>query len=111
MDILNSFNKEKTSYHTITTKHPYLSDMGLSQFTTGVLYEWWNKEKDGQFENRRLVIDLTASGNVTGAESPSPENLRMIIMGIKTGIKIIKENKLTKTSNSRLEILYIIYIF
>lgn len=74
MDILNSFNKEKTSYHTITTKHPYLSDMGLSQFTTGVLYEWWNKKKDGEFSNRKLVINLAPSG-VTGAGSPSPEDL------------------------------------
>ncbi len=67
MDILKSFNKEKHSYHTITTNHPYLSEMGLSQFTTGVLYEWWNKKEDGQFINRKLV-DFDDS-------KPSPEDL------------------------------------
>ena len=75
MDILNKFDKEKkVSYHTITTNHSYLSDMGLSQFTTGVLYEWWNKKEDGQFSNRKLISDLSASGE-TGARFPSPEGL------------------------------------
>jgi hypothetical protein len=55
MDMLNSFNKEKTTYHTFTSTHTYLSDMGLSQFTTGVLYEWWNKKQDGVFINRKTV--------------------------------------------------------
>lgn len=67
MDILKSFNKEKHSYHTITTNHPYLSEMGLSQFTTGVLYEWWNKKEDGQFINRKLVA--------FDDSNPSPEDL------------------------------------
>lgn len=54
MDILNSFNEEKNSHHTITTTHPYLSDMGLSQFTVDSLYKWWNKKQGDEFVNRKI---------------------------------------------------------
>ena len=45
---------EETPFHLITTDHPYMATLGLSTFTTGTLYRWWNK-KDGQgdYKNHR----------------------------------------------------------
>lgn len=82
MDILNSFNEEKTNYHTITTKHTYLSDMGLSQFTVDKLYKWWDKKEGEEFVNRKLI---------GGDENTySPENLIL-----KANSQFVKVNNLT----------------
>jgi len=41
-------------FHLITTNHPYMATLGLSQFTTGVLYKWWNlKDGKGEYVNRK----------------------------------------------------------
>jgi len=82
MDILNSFNEEKTNYHTITTKHTYLSDMGLSQFTVDKLYKWWDKKEGEEFVNRKLI---------GGDENTySPEDLIL-----KANSQFVKVNNLT----------------
>ena len=38
---------EEPPFHLITTSHPWMAELGLSSFTTGILYRWWN-EKDGE---------------------------------------------------------------
>ena len=38
---------EEPPFHLITTNHPWMAELGLSSFTTGVLYRWWN-ERDGE---------------------------------------------------------------
>lgn len=51
----NSFEEEKPDYHTITTDHPWMIQIGLGAFTTGVLQKWWDeKDQNGNFKNRQL---------------------------------------------------------
>jgi len=38
-------------YHIITTKHPYMADIGMSVFTTGTLQRWWDKTEAGELLN------------------------------------------------------------
>jgi hypothetical protein len=82
MDLLNRFNQEKTSYHTITTNHPYVSQLGLSQFTVDKLYSWWNKKEGDVYVNRKLI-----GGD---KNTSSPENLIL-----KANSQFVKVNNLT----------------
>ena len=51
----NSFEEEKPDYHTITTDHPWMIQIGLGAFTTGVLQKWWDeKDQNGAYKNRPL---------------------------------------------------------
>ena len=45
---------EEPPFHLITTDHPYMATLGLSAFTTGTLYRWWNqKDGEGKYENHK----------------------------------------------------------
>jgi hypothetical protein len=51
----NSFEKEKPDYHTITTDHPWMIQLGLGSFTTGILQKWWDvTDQNGAYKNRPL---------------------------------------------------------
>ncbi len=51
----NSFEKEKPDYHTITTDHPWMIQLGLGSFTTGILQKWWDvTDQNGVYKNRPL---------------------------------------------------------
>ena len=57
----NSFEEEKPDYHTITTDHPWMIQIGLGAFTTGVLQKWWDeKDQNGAYKNRPLFGPGTA---------------------------------------------------
>ena len=51
VDNISNFFKDKdeavNDYHIITTKHPYMADIGMSVFTTGTLHRWWYKTEAG----------------------------------------------------------------
>lgn len=48
----NMFDEEEdSSYHVITTDNKYMGQLGLSSFTTGTLYKWWN---DNNGTNRKF---------------------------------------------------------
>ena len=52
----NSFEKEKPDYHTITTDHPWMIQLGLGSFTTGILQKWWDvTDQNGAYKNRPLI--------------------------------------------------------
>lgn len=55
MDNIGNLFKEKdeavNDYHIITTKHPYMADIGMSVFTTGTLHRWWYKTEAGNTQN------------------------------------------------------------
>jgi len=43
-------------YHVIVTDHPYMAELGLSVFTTGVLYKWWDQQDaEGEYINRKII--------------------------------------------------------
>lgn len=43
------------NYHVIVTTHPYMSEIGLSAFTTGQLYEWMTKTNSkGEYTNLKI---------------------------------------------------------
>lgn len=51
-------NFEEPPYHFFVTDHPYMATLGLSQFTTGTLYRWWNKKNaQGNNVNRQFFND------------------------------------------------------
>ena len=54
--------EEDDSYHAITTDHKYMAQLGLSSFTTGTLYKWWNAN---DFKNRKLFPDILNYGLTT----------------------------------------------
>ena len=57
----NSFEKEKPDYHTITTDHPWMIQLGLGSFTTGILQKWWDvTDQNGAYKNRPLFGPGTA---------------------------------------------------
>jgi len=46
----------EADYHVISTDHPHLKSLGLSVFTTGNLYKWYNtKDETGAYSNRKLI--------------------------------------------------------
>ena len=57
------FNSEPTDFeelpsHVITTDHPYMASLGLSTFTTGTLYRWWNKKDgEGKYINQKYFAE------------------------------------------------------
>jgi hypothetical protein len=51
-------NSDETPFHLITTNHPYMATLGLSQFTTGTLYRWWNeKNAQGEYVNHKFFAE------------------------------------------------------
>ena len=52
------FDNEEASFHLITTDHPYMATLGLSTFTTGTLYRWWNqRDGAGNYENHKYFAE------------------------------------------------------
>lgn len=69
----NSFEEEKPDYHTITTDHPWMIQIGLGAFTTGVLQKWWDeKDQNGDFKNRKLFGPGFFGGPFSLARITSP---------------------------------------
>nr|HIL75300.1 hypothetical protein [Rhodospirillales bacterium] len=54
-DLFNSDGDfDEPPFHLITTDHPYMATLGLSEFTTGTLYRWWNtKNSKDEYENHK----------------------------------------------------------
>jgi hypothetical protein len=49
---------EDPPFHLISTDHPYMATLGLSTFTTGTLYRWWNqKDGEGKYENHKYFAE------------------------------------------------------
>lgn len=78
------FNSDATDFeelrgHTITTDHPYMAALGLSEFTTGTLYRWWNKKDgEGKYINQKyFAIDTS-----TLQSNTAPLD---ILLGTETG--------------------------
>ena len=76
MDNIGNIFKDKdeavNDYHIITTKHPYMADIGMNVFTTGTLQRWWDKTEAGDFTdyvNRKYFKDRYSGpqGIVEGA--------------------------------------------
>ena len=67
MDNISNIFKDKdeavNDYHIITTKHPYMADIGMNVFTTGTLQRWWDKTEAGDFTDyvNRKYFDGTFS--------------------------------------------------
>lgn len=67
----NSFEKEKPDYHTITTDHPWMIQLGLGSFTTGILQKWWDvKDQNGVYKNRPLLGVGTNLESILTPEGP-----------------------------------------
>ena len=82
---------EEPPFHLITTNHPWMAELGLSSFTTGILYRWWNERAgDGAFPNQNYfdLEDRDLLVSTFGEENPS-----LLLLGI-----IPLETK-SKTSN------------
>lgn len=72
-------NFEEPPYHFFVTDHPYMATLGLSQFTTGTLYRWWNQRNDkGEYFNRKYF-------DGSNGDSPSTILLNGINYNDKTG--------------------------
>jgi hypothetical protein len=50
------FSDSETAFHSISTDHPYMNQIGLGVFTTGQLFDW-GAERDykGEFVNLKLI--------------------------------------------------------
>ena len=71
----NSFEEEKPDYHTITTDHPWMIQIGLGAFTTGVLQKWWDeKDQNGAYKNRPLFGTGTAGDRPKFIMTPGGPN-------------------------------------
>ena len=70
-------NFDETPFHVITTDHPYMATLGLSTFSTGTLYRWWN-QKDGQglYKNHRhfssIAFDEAPHESLLGTNAFDP---------------------------------------
>ena len=50
----STIEDNEPDYHVIVTDHPWMNELGLSVFTTGVLYNWWNEQNEqGEYKNRK----------------------------------------------------------
>lgn len=55
--------RDNRDFHVFVTPHPYMIEMGLGVFTTGTLYDWWNKRNSfGVYYNRLLINEPAADG-------------------------------------------------
>lgn len=71
-------------YHIITTTHPYMADLGLSNFTTGVLYDWLTKNTNGIFPNLYAINEP-----FSGVISQDEIKLRKVNPAIQSAAKKI----------------------
>ena len=73
------FDNEEASFHLITTDHPYMATLGLSTFTTGTLYRWWNqRDGAGNYENHKYFAE--DPDTIQDKTFPS-----LILLGTETG--------------------------
>jgi hypothetical protein len=79
-------NFDETPFHLITTDHPYMATLGLSTFSTGTLYRWWNK-KDGEGKH----VNHRHFSSVAGM--PSPHDL---LLGTDTASNTDKSSDIGK---------------
>ena len=74
---------EEPPFHLITTDHPYMASLGLSAFTTGTLYRWWNKKDGaGNYINQKYFFGkspgtetVTTTDPETGEETEEERDL------------------------------------
>lgn len=59
---LSNHNNQANDYHVFVTDSVWLKELGLGTFTTGTLYDWWyQKDRQGNYINRKLVDGNPAS--------------------------------------------------
>jgi hypothetical protein len=88
-------NFEETPFHLITTDHPHMVSLGLSTFTTGTLYRWWNaKDGAGNYENHKF-FGPTAPLTGNGLKSP-----KTLLEGTDTGSNLDKASEIGKNQFS-----------
>lgn len=60
--------RDNTSYHNITCDSNYMAQIGLSNFTSGELYAWWNqKDPTSTFYVNRGYIDIAGPADLLKA--------------------------------------------
>lgn len=80
-------NFEETPFHLITTNHPYMATLGLSQFTTGTLYRWWNqKNAQGEYVNHKYFAENP--DDIADKTHPI-----LLLFGSETGDFVDKDDK------------------
>ena len=51
----STIEDNEPDHHVIVTDHPYMNEIGLGVFTTGVLYKWWyEQDHRGEYKNRKI---------------------------------------------------------
>ena len=64
-----SYSDTDADFHIITTDHPFMVQIGLGAFTTGVFKKWWDKEK-----NQKLIQPAFDIGLMFIGDSPDFHN-------------------------------------
>ena len=68
-----SNRKQSDDYHVFSTDNSFMKQLGLSTFTTGILYDWWYKKGyKGEYINRKFVSDTSLSSDFV-ANQPAPQ--------------------------------------
>ena len=75
----STIEDNEPDYHVIVTDHPWMNELGLSVFTTGVLYNWWNEQNEqGEYKNRKsfpnAYNDKTPKKVLFGDSTPQDED-------------------------------------
>ena len=75
----STIEDNEPDYHVIVTDHPWMNELGLSVFTTGVLYNWWNEQDErGEYKNRKsfpnAYNDDTPKKVLFGDSTPQDED-------------------------------------
>jgi len=89
---MNSFGSDDIAYHSISTDHPYMRDIGLSVFTTGQLYQWMSyRDYTGEFINLKYFNGLNSSPlNISQGETVASRilypKLATTILGTKQSL-------------------------
>ena len=63
----DGLSENRRAFHSISTDHPFMAEIGLSTFTTGTLFDWWyERDYNGHYKNRKLI------GSEKDYSSPMP---------------------------------------